>query len=109
MFINNISKWNLYVFEKKVNIFLLFFLNFIAASGQKLYVRLFQRKLTWIKMSKLEYDEIASDLTPVVEELQNSGFLQTGTAGGGTERKTEVENRFQWDFYENVSVGPTIS
>jgi Fanconi-associated nuclease 1 len=30
-------------------------------------------------MSKLEYEEIASDLTPVVEELKDSGFLQTGT------------------------------
>ncbi|XP_051031882.1 LOW QUALITY PROTEIN: fanconi-associated nuclease 1 [Phodopus roborovskii] len=49
----------------------------LSASGQKLYVRLFQRKLTWIKMSKLEYEEIASDLTPVVEELEDSGFLQT--------------------------------
>lgn len=49
----------------------------LSASGQKLYVRLFQRKLTWIKMSKLEYEEIASDLTPVVEELKDSGFLQT--------------------------------
>ncbi|GAB1292179.1 Fanconi-associated nuclease 1 [Apodemus speciosus] len=49
----------------------------LSASGQKLYVRLFQRKLAWIKMSKLEYEEIASDLTPVVEELKNSGFLET--------------------------------
>ncbi|XP_052017383.1 fanconi-associated nuclease 1 [Apodemus sylvaticus] len=49
----------------------------LSASGQKLYVRLFQRKLTWIKMSKLEYEEIASDLTPVVEELRDSGFLET--------------------------------
>lgn len=49
----------------------------LSASGQKLYVRLFQRKLTWIKVSKLEYEEIASDLTPVVEELKDLGFLQT--------------------------------
>ncbi|KAL6056383.1 hypothetical protein STEG23_016541 [Scotinomys teguina] len=49
----------------------------LSASGQKLYVRLFQRKLTWIKMGKLEYEEIASDLTPVVEELKDAGFLQT--------------------------------
>ncbi|XP_063105936.1 fanconi-associated nuclease 1 [Cavia porcellus] len=49
----------------------------LSASGQKLYVRLFQRKLTWIKMNKLEYEEIAADLTPVVEELQRAGFLQT--------------------------------
>ncbi|KAK2107657.1 Fanconi-associated nuclease 1 [Saguinus oedipus] len=49
----------------------------LSATGQKLYVRLFQRKLSWIKMSKLEYEEIASDLTPVIEELQHAGFLQT--------------------------------
>lgn len=97
------------MFSRRKLIFFAVFLNFIAASGQKLYVRLFQRKLTWIKMSKLEYDEIASDLTPVVEELKDAGFLQTGMAGGGTKRNTEVKNRFQWDFYENVSVVPTIS
>ncbi|XP_008056821.1 fanconi-associated nuclease 1 [Carlito syrichta] len=49
----------------------------LSASGQKLYVRLFQRKLSWIKMNKLEYEEIASDLTPVIEELKHAGFLQT--------------------------------
>ncbi|XP_021120392.1 fanconi-associated nuclease 1 isoform X2 [Heterocephalus glaber] len=49
----------------------------LSASGQKLYVRLFQRKLTWIKMNKLEYEEIAPDLTPVIEELQHAGFVQT--------------------------------
>lgn len=67
--------------RRKLMIFAVF-LNFIAASGQKLYVRLFQRKLTWIKMSKLEYEEISSDLTPVVEELEDSGFLQTGMVRG---------------------------
>ncbi|KAF6077477.1 FANCD2 and FANCI associated nuclease 1 [Phyllostomus discolor] len=49
----------------------------LSESGQKLYVRLFQRKFGWIKMSKLEYEEIASDLTPVVGELQRAGFLHT--------------------------------
>ncbi|KAM6202427.1 fanconi-associated nuclease 1 [Rhynchocyon petersi] len=49
----------------------------LSASGQKLYVRLFQRRLNWIKMNKLEYEEIASDLTPVIEELKEAGFLQT--------------------------------
>nr|XP_045002084.1 fanconi-associated nuclease 1 isoform X2 [Jaculus jaculus] len=49
----------------------------LSASGQKLYVRLFQRKFNWIKSSKLEYEEIAQDLTPVIEELKQSGFLQT--------------------------------
>jgi Fanconi-associated nuclease 1 len=63
--------------RRKLIIFTIF-LNFLTASGQKLYVRLFQRKLTWIKMSKLEYEEIAPDLTPVVEELKHAGFLQTG-------------------------------
>uniref|UniRef100_A0A8D2AHA6 Fanconi-associated nuclease n=1 Tax=Sciurus vulgaris TaxID=55149 RepID=A0A8D2AHA6_SCIVU len=49
----------------------------LSASGQKLYVRLFQRKLSWIKMNKVEYEEIAPDLTPVIEELKYAGFLQT--------------------------------
>ncbi|XP_010636521.1 fanconi-associated nuclease 1 isoform X1 [Fukomys damarensis] len=49
----------------------------LSASGQKLYVRLFQRKLTWIKVNKLEYEEIAPDLTPMIEELQHAGFVQT--------------------------------
>lgn len=33
-------------------------------------------------MGKLEYEEIASDLTPVVEELKDAGFLHTGMVGG---------------------------
>nr|XP_012620073.1 fanconi-associated nuclease 1 isoform X2 [Microcebus murinus] len=49
----------------------------LSANGQKLYVRLFQRKLSWIKMNKIEYEEIAPDLTPVIEELKHAGFLQT--------------------------------
>ncbi|XP_022366761.1 fanconi-associated nuclease 1 isoform X1 [Enhydra lutris kenyoni] len=49
----------------------------LSDSAQKLYVRLFQRKFSWIKMNKLEYEEIASDLTPVIGELRQAGFLQT--------------------------------
>ncbi|XP_059227695.1 fanconi-associated nuclease 1 isoform X2 [Mustela nigripes] len=49
----------------------------LSDSAQKLYVRLFQRKFSWIKMNKLEYEEIAPDLTPVIGELQQAGFLQT--------------------------------
>ncbi|XP_044135675.1 fanconi-associated nuclease 1 [Bufo gargarizans] len=49
----------------------------LSAGGQKLYVRLFQRKLNWIKVSKIEYTEIGSDLTPFIEELSQHGFLQT--------------------------------
>ncbi|KAM8782392.1 fanconi-associated nuclease 1 [Rhynchonycteris naso] len=49
----------------------------LSDSGQKLYVRLFQRKFSWIKMNKLEYEEIAPDLTPVVRELKQASFLQT--------------------------------
>ncbi|XP_071070502.1 fanconi-associated nuclease 1 isoform X4 [Dasypus novemcinctus] len=49
----------------------------LSASGQKLYVRLFQRKLNWIKINKLDYEEIARDLTPAIEELKQAGFLQT--------------------------------
>lgn len=46
--------------------------------GQKLYVRLFQRKLKWLQVNKLDYEEISSDLTPVAQELVQCGFLQSG-------------------------------
>lgn len=49
----------------------------LSANGQKLYVRLFQRKFSWIKVNKLDYEEISADLTPVVGELTHAGFLQT--------------------------------
>ncbi|XP_070333780.1 fanconi-associated nuclease 1 isoform X3 [Odocoileus virginianus] len=49
----------------------------LSANGQKLYVRLFQRKFGWIKVNKLAYEEISADLTPVVGELTHAGFLQT--------------------------------
>ncbi|XP_060779953.1 fanconi-associated nuclease 1 isoform X2 [Neoarius graeffei] len=49
----------------------------LSAPGQMLYVRLFQRKLKWLQVSKLDYAEISSDLSPVVQELVSNGFLQT--------------------------------
>ncbi|XP_074090359.1 fanconi-associated nuclease 1 [Macrotis lagotis] len=49
----------------------------LSASGQKLYVRLFQRKHIWIKTNKIDYGEIGQDLTPVIEELKQMEFLQT--------------------------------
>ncbi|XP_072348738.1 fanconi-associated nuclease 1 [Scyliorhinus torazame] len=44
-----------------------------------LYVRLFQRKLKWLKVIKLSYAEIGEDLTPTIEELRLAGFFQTGS------------------------------
>ncbi|TRY86670.1 hypothetical protein DNTS_005016 [Danionella cerebrum] len=52
----------------------------LSVPGQMLYVRLFQRKLKWLQVSKLEYSEISSDLGPVIEELVARGFLQTESA-----------------------------
>ncbi|XP_030044379.1 fanconi-associated nuclease 1 [Microcaecilia unicolor] len=49
----------------------------LSDGSQKLYVRLFQRKLNWLKSSKIEYAEIGHDLQPVVEELVACGFLQS--------------------------------
>uniref|UniRef100_UPI00398F5816 fanconi-associated nuclease 1 n=1 Tax=Pristiophorus japonicus TaxID=55135 RepID=UPI00398F5816 len=51
----------------------------LSAAGQKLYVRLFQRKLNWLKVSRLDYAEIGLDLTPTIEELSLAGLLQTGS------------------------------
>uniref|UniRef100_A0A3Q3X4D1 Fanconi-associated nuclease n=1 Tax=Mola mola TaxID=94237 RepID=A0A3Q3X4D1_MOLML len=49
----------------------------LSVMGQKLYVRLFQRKLKWLQVSKLDYQEIYSDLEPVAQELVQGGFLQS--------------------------------
>nr|XP_021409931.1 fanconi-associated nuclease 1 [Lonchura striata domestica]XP_021409932.1 fanconi-associated nuclease 1 [Lonchura striata domestica] len=49
----------------------------LSAGGQKLYVRLFQRKLNWLKVNKIEYGEISVDLSPIIEELAEARFLQT--------------------------------
>lgn len=43
-------------------------------------MRLFQRKLNWLKVNKIEYGEISVDLSPIIEELAAAGFLQTGKA-----------------------------
>lgn len=55
----------------------LFFFPF-KVKGQKLYVRLFQRKLKWLQVSKVDYEEIDKDLAPVAQELVQDGFLQSG-------------------------------
>ncbi|NXD83471.1 FAN1 nuclease, partial [Halcyon senegalensis] len=49
----------------------------LSVGGQKLYVRLFQRKLNWLKVNKIEYGEISTDLSPIIEELTEARFLQT--------------------------------
>ncbi|NWX52768.1 FAN1 nuclease, partial [Steatornis caripensis] len=51
----------------------------LSVGGQKLYVRLFQRKLNWLKVNKIEYGEISMDLSPIIEELAEARFLQTET------------------------------
>uniref|UniRef100_A0A8C8BU50 Fanconi-associated nuclease n=1 Tax=Oncorhynchus tshawytscha TaxID=74940 RepID=A0A8C8BU50_ONCTS len=49
----------------------------LSVTGQKLYVRLFQRKRKWLQVNKLNYNEISTDLGPVAQELVEGGFLQT--------------------------------
>ncbi|XP_028305670.1 fanconi-associated nuclease 1 [Gouania willdenowi] len=49
--------------------------NKLSVSGQKLYVRLFQRKLKWLQLSKVSYEEINNDLVPTAQELIQAGFL----------------------------------
>ncbi|KAM9808172.1 fanconi-associated nuclease 1 [Neosynchiropus ocellatus] len=48
----------------------------LSVKGQKLYVRLFQRKLKWLQVNKLDYVEISSDLGSVAEELAQGGLVQ---------------------------------
>ncbi|XP_030222548.1 fanconi-associated nuclease 1 [Gadus morhua] len=48
----------------------------LSVMGQKLYVRLFQRKLKWLQVNRLDYEEISKDLGPVAQELVDCGFLE---------------------------------
>ncbi|NWY69471.1 FAN1 nuclease, partial [Erithacus rubecula] len=61
--------------EQDLNIITKFYK--LSVGGQKLYVRLFQRKLNWLKVNKIEYEEISMDLSPIIEELAEARFLQT--------------------------------
>ncbi|XP_041325301.1 fanconi-associated nuclease 1 isoform X2 [Pyrgilauda ruficollis] len=61
--------------EQDLNIITKFYK--LSVAGQKLYVRLFQRKLNWLKVNKIEYEEISVDLSPIIEELAEARFLQT--------------------------------
>ncbi|NWR43570.1 FAN1 nuclease, partial [Regulus satrapa] len=61
--------------EQDLNIITKFYK--LSVGGQKLYVRLFQRKLNWLKVNKIEYEEISTDLSPIIEELAEARFLQT--------------------------------
>ena len=49
-----------------------------AEDGQKLYVRLFLRKHRWIPKSKIVYNDIACDLSPVLDHVTNSGLIIDG-------------------------------
>ncbi|KAG7281003.1 hypothetical protein CRUP_016635 [Coryphaenoides rupestris] len=49
----------------------------LSVMGQKLYVRLFQRKLKWLQVNRLDYEEISKDLGPIAQELVDCGFLKT--------------------------------
>ncbi|NWX29535.1 FAN1 nuclease, partial [Notiomystis cincta] len=60
--------------EQDLNIITKFYK--LSVGGQKLYVRLFQRKLNWLKVNKIEYGEISADLSPIIEELSEARFLQ---------------------------------
>ncbi|CAE1251009.1 FAN1 [Acanthosepion pharaonis] len=46
----------------------------LSECSQKLYVRLFARKLTWRMQSKVKYPQIAEDLSSYLKELVDVGF-----------------------------------
>ncbi|KAI8774684.1 fanconi-associated nuclease 1 [Biomphalaria glabrata] len=47
----------------------------LTESAKKLYIRMFCRKMHWIPLSRLNYPEIAEDLTPYLLELQRNLFI----------------------------------
>lgn len=61
-----------------MNIIILMVLCYILENGQKLYVRLFQRKLMWHRRNKIVYPKIAPDLQPFLNELVSAKLLLNG-------------------------------
>nr|XP_023673054.1 fanconi-associated nuclease 1 [Paramormyrops kingsleyae]XP_023673055.1 fanconi-associated nuclease 1 [Paramormyrops kingsleyae] len=49
----------------------------LSAMGQMLYVRLFQRKLHWLRVRKLDYAEIGPEPSAVVQELARRSLVET--------------------------------
>ncbi|XP_061409641.1 fanconi-associated nuclease 1 isoform X3 [Lethenteron reissneri] len=49
----------------------------LSEAAQKLYVRLFQRKVRWLPTVTLKYARIAADLTAALDELISSELLQS--------------------------------
>ncbi|XP_060082746.1 fanconi-associated nuclease 1-like [Ylistrum balloti] len=47
-----------------------------SESAQKLYIRLFSRKLAWLPISRIKYPEIDDDLTPVMMQLAKHHLVQ---------------------------------
>ncbi|PIK62176.1 putative fanconi-associated nuclease 1 isoform X2 [Apostichopus japonicus] len=48
---------------------------FLSDEGQQVYIRIFQRKLAWLRISKLQYPRIAEDLAPFAEEVCKKGLF----------------------------------
>jgi len=47
--------------------------------SQKLYIRLFSRKLSWLPMSKINYPEISDNIEQLVDELTEADMLVSGS------------------------------
>lgn len=47
----------------------------LTVKAQKLYVRLFSRKFRWHRREKIVYEDIATDLTPILAELCASSLI----------------------------------
>ncbi|XP_070177738.1 fanconi-associated nuclease 1-like isoform X3 [Littorina saxatilis] len=52
--------------------------NNLSEAAQKVYVRLFSRKLAWLSMSKIKYPEIGEDLARPLGQLVTAGLVLSG-------------------------------
>lgn len=50
----------------------------LPGPDQQLYVRLFLRKHNWLRASKISYEDIATDLAPILKSLHQKKFLDNG-------------------------------
>lgn len=66
------------ILEKNALVSFIFICFIMTECSQKLYVRLFARKLTWRMQSKVKYPQIAEDLSSYLKELVDVGFGMSG-------------------------------
>ena len=97
----NLFVWFLFSFELWLSLRAFFTVLYLLDNEQQLFVRLFLRKHQWIRVPKLSYPDIASNLSPLLRNLVQEGLLCDGQnyvrqreeGEGKNDKRTELNER----------------